>query len=446
MGDVLKVIFVSFSGPVFLVLGLLVMFYTFATVGIDFLVVLTWVIILAPLWIPFSLFWLTYDRWMEAIQLKFADKSGRVTLEIKVPQEVFKSPQAMEEVLSQVWQNNKPYNLMQAYWEGKHALTYSFEIVSIGGSVRLYANLPIKKAKDVFEAQLYAQYPGVEVQEVPLDYTAEVENDPKKWETMSFHVVKAEDDVFPIKTYVDWGLDKNPKEEEKIEPMAAMLEFLGSIKPHERVWIQILAISHSGKGFAQGSIKKKEDWTGKAQAKINEIMGRDTTRKGEAEFEGQPRLTMGERDLVTHIERNTSKLAYETAMRVVYAAPTGKFRGETISSMTRAIKASFAVIGRNDMAIRWRTDFDYNVFSDFSGRRRARYKSLELDFYKARVYVPRQVSSGADGMKVMSVEEIATMWHLPGKAIVTPGLGRVESIRQDAPSNLPTGDLAHLWK
>lgn len=446
MGDVLKVIFVSFSGPAFLVIGLGVMFYTFRTIGVDFLVVLTWIVLLAPLWIPYSLFWLMYDRWMEAIHLKFADRSGRVTLEITLPQEVYKSPQAMEEVFTQVWQNNKPYNLMQAYWEGKHALTYSFELVSIGGQVKFFANLPVKKAKDVFEAQLYAQYPGIEVREVPIDYTAEVENDPEKWETMSFHVVKAEEDVLPIKTYVDWGLDKNPKEEEKIEPMAMVLEYLGSIKPHERVWIQILAISHSKKGFAQGSIKKKSDWTGAAQAKINEIMQRDDkTKAGEAEYEGMPRLTPGERDLVSHIERNTSKEAYEVAMRVVYATPKGKFRGETISSMTRAIKGSFTVKGRNDMAIRWRTDFDYNIFSDYSGRRRAYYKRLELDFYKMRVYVPRQVGNGADRMKVMSVEELATMWHIPGRAIATPGVGRVESLRQEAPPNLPVGNEEHTW-
>jgi hypothetical protein len=365
-----------------------------------------------------------------------------VTLEVKLPQEVFKSPQAMEEVLSQVWQNNKPYNLMQAYWEGKHALTYSFEIVSIGGSVQLYANLPVKKAKDVFEAQMYAQYPGIEIKEVAIDYTAEVQNDPEKWETMSFHVVKAEDDVFPIKTYVDWGLDKNPKEEEKIEPMAPILEYLGSIKPHERVWMQILAVPHTKKGFAQGSFRKKSEWTGRAEEKVNEILRRKPDGEALIPF---PQVSDGEKETVKAIQRNVSKLAYETSMRIVYATPKGKFRGETISSMTRSVKGAFSVIGRNDMAIRWRTDFDYNVFSDYSGRRRAYYKKMELDFYKMRVYLPRQVQNGADKMKVMSVEELATMWHIPGKAVVTPGLGRVESLRQDAPANLPVGDTSNSW-
>jgi hypothetical protein len=41
----------------------------------------------------------------------------------------------------------------------------------------------------------------------------------------------------------------------------------------------------------------------------------------------------------------------------------------------------------------------------------------------------------------MSVEELASMYHIPGKTIVTPSLARVESIRRNAPANLPTGVL-----
>ena len=203
MGSFFRTIFLSFSGPVFLFIGLLVIFYTFQTVNVDLLPVLSLLLLFAPIWIPVSLFYILFPRWMESIQLKHQDKMGRVTLEITLPQDVFKSPQAMEEVLSQTWNKNKPYNIFQTFWDGKHALTYSFEIVSIGGNVKLFANLPIKKAKDVFEAQMYAQYPGIEIKEVPVDYTAEIKNNQDEWQWMSFHFGKVEDDVFPIKTYID---------------------------------------------------------------------------------------------------------------------------------------------------------------------------------------------------------------------------------------------------
>lgn len=446
MAEFFRMFFLSFSGPLSLVVGFFVVYYTLETVNVDFFVVLTWIVLFAPIWIPVTLYYMTFPRWSEFIDLKFQDKSGRVTLEIKLPQEVFKSPQAMEEVLAQVFNKNKPRNLWQAYWDGKQPLTYSFEIVSTGGSVKFYASLPVKKAKDVFEAQLYAQYPGIEVTQLDIDYTAEIENDPEKWEIMGFHFTKAEDeDVLPIKTYVDYGLDKNPKEEEKVEPLAPILEYLGGIKPDERVWIQILCKSHRKRAFQFGDMKSKSDWTAAAKKKIDEIMQRDDKKIGEAEYEGMPRLTTGERDLITHIERNTSKLAYETAIRVIYANRPGKFNSETISSMTRVLKAAFLVVGRNDITMGWRTDFDYKTFSDPTGNRLKFYKRMELDFYKMRAYVPRDVVNGADRPKVMSVEEIATMWHIPGKAIVTPGVSRVESVRRDAPSNLPIGDQTNSW-
>lgn len=444
MGDFFKAIFTSFSGPVFLGLGLLIIFYTFQAVNVDLLPVLALLILFGPIWIPVTLFFITYDRWMEYVHLKFEDNSGRITLEIKLPQEVFKSPQAMEEVLTQAWNNSKPTNLFEAYWDGKYPLTYSLEIVSTGGDVRFYANVPIKKAKNLLESQLYAQYPGIEITEVPVDYTAEIKWDPDKWQLMSFHFGKKDAGILPIRTYVDMGLDKLPKEEEKIEPMAPLLEHMANCSASERIWFQILAIPHAKQNWSTGSRIKKDEWTVAARKKINELMQRDDKGATLAGFEGIPRVTEGERELTAHIERNSSKAAYETAIRVLYAAPPDVFNGERITAMIRAL-AGFEVIGRNGLGIRWRTDFDYNVFSDFSGKRKILYKKKELDYYKMRFYLPFDVSGGADAMQVFSVEELATIWHIPGKAIVTPGVGRVESLRQDAPANLPTSNTDLPW-
>ena len=45
-----------------------------------------------------------------------------------------------------------------------------------------------------------------------------------------------------------------------------------------------------------------------------------------------------------------------------------------------------------------------------------------------------------DTPKVMTTEELATMFHLPGKVAVTPTLGRIPSTRGEAPPNLPTAN------
>jgi hypothetical protein len=102
------------------------------------------------------------------------------------------------------------------------------------------------------------------------------------------------------------------------------------------------------------------------------------------------------------------------------------------------------MIGRNKVGFQWRTDFDYNFISDPTGSRKIAYKKSELEDYKKRYFYRADYMKEKDKPKVMSVEEIATMYHIPGKVVVTPGLTRVESLKREAPANLPTGIPPHL--
>ncbi len=438
MGDLFKAIFGTIAGPLFLIAGIGIIFFTFRTINVDFLPVLTLIVALSPLWLPISLFYLTFDRWVEFVQLKFQDTQGRVTLRIKLPQDVFKSPEAMESVFTQIFNPNPSDNLLQTFIDGKHPLTSCFELVSVGGEVRFYANVPRKKVKNALEAQLYAQYPGIEVVEETIDYTAEIKNDLNLYEWMSFHIGKKGDEVLPIKTYIDFGLDRMPKEEEKFEPMAPLLEHLGKCKPHERIWIQIMLTPHVKRNLKNGNLGETATWEGKVAKKIDEMMGREKTSASSAEYETKTTLTMGERDTIAAIQRNASKFAYEVVIRAMYISEAGKFDGEMIGPLLRSF-SQYDMIGRNQFGLQWRTDFDYNFISDPSGKRKRFHKTREMDFYKGRNYLPGDVKNFNDKPKVMSVEELATFFHIPGKAIVTPAVTRVESLRKDAPANLPVG-------
>ena len=439
MGEIIKTIFGATAGPLMLVLGLLVFIYLLNLMNVDPGPIFSVMVALTPIWLPVTLFYLTFDRWMYYVQNKFAANQGRSTLRIHLPQNVFKSPEAMESVISQIHNVNSPDNLMQTYLDGKHPLTFSFELVSFGGEVRFYINVPTKKTKNALEAQLYAQYPGIEVVEEDIDYTDEIPWDPERYEYMAFHMGKKEDEIFPIKTYIDFGLDKLPKEEEKFEPMAAMLEQLGKVKPHERVWIQILAVPHVKKVFKNGHLTESPTWDKKAVAKINEILKRDQRPDPDAEtFERAPMLTMNERDTIAAIERNIGKYAYEVGIRWLYITEKGKFDGDLISPTLRSF-SQYDIIGRNGLSPRWRTDFDYKMLSDPKGRRIKKWKEQELGYYKGRYYYQRERVSGLDAMKVFSAEELATIYHIPGTSVVTPSLPRITSARKEAPSNLPTG-------
>jgi hypothetical protein len=323
-------------------------------------------------------------------------------------------------------------------------LIFSLELVSTGGEVRFYINVPSKKTKNAVEAQLYAQYPGIEINEELLDYADEIVWNPEKYEYMSFHMGKkvkhgSDDDVLPIKTYIDFGLDKIPKEEEKFEPMAAMLEQLSAAKPHERVWVQFLLTPHVKKNFKNGYLSETPTWEAKAKKIIDAKLKRDAkpVLDPDEPYERAPMLTMGERDNIAAIERNVSKYAYEVSIRWMYVTEKGKFNGDFISPMIRSF-SSYDLIGRNGIGVMWRTDFDFNFWSDRSGKRKLALKKRELFDYKIRSY-NYDLKTKSDYPRVFSVEELATMYHIPGSSVITPSLPRIMSTRKSAPPNLPTG-------
>ncbi len=427
-------------GMVLLLTAAMMLFWGLADSDISNKQIFVITVALAPVWIPFLLFKLWFNKWMDAVGKKYELDNGRTTLLIRLPEDVFKSPEAMEFVLGQIHNIANSDTLMQTYLDGKRPLTNSLELVSIGGDVRLYVNLPIKKQKAIFEANIYAQYPNIEITEVE-DYTAEIPVGTKDWEMMSFHMGKKKDQEFPIKTYIDYKMDQLPKEEFKIDPMTPMLEVLGSIGPDERLWIQILIKPFRKESFKNGKLMfgETQDWTVEVNTKISQLLNRDpATRKPVVEgdvTEEMARLTPGERDKIEAMERNSSKYAYYTGIRWIYLAKKGKFDGDTISKTIRSF-SQYDMIGRNEIGIRWRTDAFYKDYIPGQKKKILALKEIEHYLYKTRTYVPW---ASSDSPKIFTTEELATMFHIPGKVAFTPTIGRVGSSRKEAPSNLPTG-------
>lgn len=424
-------------GKVIFILGLVVIISSLIYFGISETKVVSFLFYTAPLWLPYLTFHVFFEKWTEMVGLKYAHGMGRSVVEVILPPMVTKSPEAMEFVFSQIHNVASPDNLMQTYIDGKRPLPYTFEIVSRAGDVHFYATLPgrfVRTLKD----NLYAQYPGIEVRDMALDYTAEVPNDLKGWTCMSFNMNKKKDDVLPIKTYVDFKLDMMPKEEEKVDPLTPMLEVISSIGPGQQVWIQFICIAHREKSFKLGQLEAHPEWTKEAADKINEIMNRDPktrTAKEGGSVEEIARLTTGERKTIEAIERNMAKYAYETAIRWCYIVDESiaKFDPSIIPRVIRSFSAT-EQRNQNGIGVRSRTDFNYKLFSDPFGTKLPAWKKSELKYYKKR-------SVGEITKKVFSVEELATLWHPPGLVAITPTLNRVVSTRSEAPSNLPTGNF-----
>ncbi len=428
------------TGVVLGLFGLAMMFIVVSTLDIQFGNTMKFVFISAPLWLPFITFHLFFEHWMIYVRKKFDLEQGRVTLEIKLPQEIFKSPEAMELVFVQLNQLASPDNHIQTYVDGKHPPQFGFEIVSRGGDVRFYISTPKKKFKNMVETQLYAHYPGIEVHELDIDYTAEIPWDESRFQYFSIHMGLKKADAYPIKTYIEFGLDKLPKEEEKIDPINSMLEVLGGIGPDEHVWMQILANGNREETFKEGSLGLKPDWKTAGKEEIKKIIQEANKRVGiDPKKDKTKQLTLmnlsdGEKETIKSIERSLGKNAFNVVIRSMYIGDVNSFNpGERIGGVISSWKA-YDDVNRNSIGVRWRTDVNWPWWQDPKGTVRSHMKKEELNEYKRRTYTHHNDN---DTPKVMTTEELATIFHLPGKVSTTPSLGRIPSKRSEAPSNLP---------
>ncbi len=425
---------IDYGKPVAIV-GILVVIFLLSAAGISQAKLISIIFLASPLWLPYLTFHLFFSKWNEMVGKKFSIKSGRTVYEIKLPQDVFKSPEAMEFVFTQISNKASPDNLMETYIDGKRPMFYSVELVSRGGDVHFYATIT-NKFKYAFIDNMYAQYPGVEVTELDLDYTAEIPHSLKGVSMMSFVFNKKKAEEFPIKTYLDFGMDKLPKEEEKVDPMTPMLEMLAGIKPHQQVWIQFLYRAHRDQNFKNGQLHSVGTWEDRVEGEIDEIMKRgdfaeQKDENGTTLDLGAARLTSFEKDKVDAMQRNASKEAFECVVRVIYLSHKERdYDGGLYSRMIRSF-AQTELKGRNGIGMKWRTDFNYKFLSDPFGKIVPAMKQEEMHHYKARNW--------HGPTAIFTAEELATLFHLPGKVAATPTLNRVPSTRGEAPSNLPVG-------
>ncbi len=432
--------FESFGANIALLLvplGLGAMYVAFQIIDPPIGQTIRYIFATAPLWLPVLTFYLFFEFWLYYVRKKFDLSQGRVTLEIKIPQEVFKSPEAMELVLIQLHQTAAPDNHVQTYWDGKHQPVYSLEIASRGGDVHLYANVPRKKFKNLIEAQLYAQYPGIEVHELDVDYATEVPWDPDNYSYFSLHFGPKKADALPIKTYIDFGLDKLPKEEEKIDPISSMIEAMSTIGPGEYMWVQIIISANREENFKTGSLTKQPDWKEAARKEITKILETAKKRLGSEQL-SMMNITDTERDTIKAIERSLGKNAFDTAIRGMYIGKNDVYNpGERIGALITGWR-SYDDLNRNAIGPRWRTDFDWNWWQDPRDSRKKALKKQELDEYKRRAYTSH---NKLDHKKVLTTEELATIFHVPGKVVISPALSRIQSKRGEPPANLPVGSL-----
>jgi hypothetical protein len=389
----------------------------------------------APIWAPIFFVVVWYDIWLTSRQRMWVKEQGSVLLEVRIPRDMLKSPLAMELFLNTLY-NPVTGSLINVFWKGAMRAWFSLELVSIDGTVHFYI-WATKGYKSRIETQLYAQFPNIEVHEVP-DYALAVHRNPDErtfgW-FGQFTLTKA--DPYPIKTYIDYGLDKDPKEEYKHDPIVALLEFLGSLKKGEQAWIQILIQAHAKEGLKLARLIPKPDWRDAIKKEIGEIIKKGTMKpEGDTRAPNMLSLSKGQQETIAAIERTTAKNAFDTMIRATYFANKEAFNptniGGLIGSMTQ-----FNAPGSNGFRPSFGSGSEY-PWQDFRGKEKARRERELLEAYKRRSFFHPPFKNYHGKPFILTTEELATIWHFPsGQVAATPTLTRIPSKKAEAPANLP---------
>ena len=487
------------------------------------------------------------------INQKYFNSIDWLMLEIKLPREIFKSPLATEIAVSTFLQSSGASTAYARNYEGKLPFFGSLEIASIEGVIHFYIRVQ-SRFRTLMESNFYAQYPGIEIVEAE-DYTKLIHfhhlDKSVKLVGMNYRVnakwkptdeqtgkpykdseKKGDDyemkaDFLPLKTYVDYELDKNPKEEFKVDPLTPLLEAMGACGKGEHMWYQLILQDESvyndkkmPKFYVnQGSHKhmnlkemadarkkqirtagwnikdevvadafgvptKIEEYNDKYEQQFDvqtdkdgkeikiprKILARhrETKAVGKKEIE----LTAEEKDEIDLINKKMSKPLAVCVARAIYVAKAENFKGGQFSSLLNFTKgfAGANKLGavkitdpydypwerhKDERRVWWRSEETFESYVEREGfyphiPERKSFDEWEDRFFwtfsmKQRklfrmifeaVFHPFSHPEASEAF-ILNLEEVATLWHLPGAVAGTPTLPRIDSNKGVAPTNLP---------
>lgn len=394
--------------------------------------ILVFLITSAVYWAPLALGYFAWDRWLVYRRAEYLAKMEWVLLEVRVPKDVVKTPLAMEVVLNAFYQTSKG-SWWDWYWKGRVQDYFSLELVSFEGAVKFFVRTT-KQYKNVIESAFYAQYPNIEIYEVP-DYTRYVDFRGKEgeWGMFGAEYEFNKPDPYPIKTYVDYGLDREGvKEEYKTDPLSAVIEFLGSMGKDEQFWLQINVQAARDRFQKPGTWFGKQNWRKEGEALVKKLSKADEPAPAGGFSAGMFKLTEGEREVIKAIERSIGKLGFDCGIRAIYLAKGDAFRSGNIKGLAGLLRP-FNTNHLNGFKPARATSYDF-PWEDWDKVRETKLKKKMFDAYKRRSYFYPPYKRKPI---TLSSEELATIYHLPGGVTQTPTFGRIESRKGEPPTNLP---------
>ncbi len=379
-----------------------------------------------------------WTMWMEYVRADFFSKQKYSIIECRIPKGVIKPPAAMEIIITSLYQTGGEGNWVQRFWEGSNRPWFSLEMVSIDGYIKFFI-WTREKFRDMIETQLYSQFPDIEINEVTKkDYAKQLNFDPENYEYWGCEYIKTGPSHLPIKTYTAYGMTgASENEDGKIDPITPTIEFLGSLRKGEQVWIQVCIRAHIKEQKKPGTWFDKVDWKYDAEKDLFKRNKRDLKVDPTKVNPNLLVLTKAEREAVEAIESSLSKLPFDCGIRAMYIAKKGEYRSTTESALGGTFR-HFGTPTLNNFKADKKPGFDYK-WQDFSGKKTLEQKEKLFQLYQCRsFFVPEYIPKGYSGKPfVMTTEEIATIYHFPGTVSKTPTLTRISAKKVEPPSNLP---------
>lgn len=386
----------------------------------------------APIWMPIVFAVAAWQQWIIYRRARYIERQEYVVLEVRIPAEVRKTPTAMEAVFDALHLRPGESTFLKRLFEGAIRPWFSFELVSMEGQVHFYIWTRAGFRRHV-ERAFYAQYPDVEIVPVP-DYAAQFPFSLEEFELWGCDFKLGNPDPYPIKTYVDYGLDKSiTKEEEKMDPFATFIELLGSMGKDEYLWYQFIFRVHKKEPTLPGTPFGITDINARGAAQLKIIRSNPETLTYFADKEYKV-ISDNQKQLIEGIERKLyKKYHFDVGIRGMYFARKGAFEGTMIGGFLNTFKL-YSAPGYNGIGgARYLFKYDY-PWEDYQNFRQDQERLNLFDAYRRRswFYAPHRTPS-----YVLSSEELATLIHIPGAVVQTPTFQRIPSTRHEAPANLP---------
>lgn len=390
----------------------------------------------SPYWGPPFLAVLFWRMWVRYVRMNFLAQQENVLLEIRLPQETMKSPAAMQAVFDGLCLRSGESNFIDRLWLGKVRLWYSFEFSSVEGQVHMYVWVR-KTFRRTVERVFYAHYPDAELAEVS-DYTMALPYSLEVHESFGADFTLGAPIGVPIRTYIDFKLDQTgTKEEQKTDPIAHIFEYLGSMGKGEYVWLQILARANKKEDMTFGFIRNRKSYEDLAKEEIARIRAKpEETIVFPDGGTGKVLSDMQVKRIQAMNKTGLTSTHWDVGIRGIYIAEKAHFDGTNIPGLL-TIWQPFGSPGFNSIVpdgTRWQPIFNY-PWQDFNGYRENKEKIEIIDAYRRRSWFhpPYEFKNF-----MMTSEELATLFHLPGSVAKTQTLQRISSARGQAPTNLPT--------